>query len=290
MMIGTPSDIIDEVSIVHKVMEEWNSLHSSVDKIVLQPLYWKHNSYPTTGVRPQESIDQQLVSKSDLLISIFGTRIGTPTGDELSGSIEEINLHVKSGRPVMVFFKNSADLSKVDINQLSKLKKFQSEIQTSVTWVDFWDSSDFENLFRQKLQLFLNDNWLKETKDDNLHDEECIREAERCIGIALSHWQMSCPVKAVSFLFDGLEELLKCKDELRAKSSIDAIIGYLHEMFKLKVKDNKIRIFEGQRRHYLDLLTMVKHDKVSKIVGFLNSAQEVPEDFDEIQAMIDELT
>ena len=290
VMIGTPSDIVDEVAVVQKVLEEWNRLHSVMEKIVMLPLHWAHSTYPATGTRPQESIDHQLVDRSDLLISIFGTRIGTPTGDELSGTIEEINLHVKSGKPVLIFFKNNADVSKIDLDQLGKLKQFQREIQTSVMWVDFWDSTDFENSFRQKLQLFINDNWLKDAKDDDLHDEERIREAERSIAIAHNLWQMSHPINAKSLLFDGLEELVNCNDQLKAQSSIESTIGFIYEMFEVRRKAKKLRIFEGKRQHYLDILGKVNHEKVSSIVNFVNSAQEMPEDFDEMQDMFNELT
>ena len=72
VMIGTPSDIVDEVAVVQKVLAEWNRLHSAMEKIVMLPLHWAHSTYPATGTRPQASIDHQLVNRSDLLISIFG--------------------------------------------------------------------------------------------------------------------------------------------------------------------------------------------------------------------------
>ena len=55
-MIGTPSDIVDEVAVVQKVLAEWNRLHSSMEKIVMLPLHWAHSTYPATGTRPQASI------------------------------------------------------------------------------------------------------------------------------------------------------------------------------------------------------------------------------------------
>ena len=209
VMIGAPSDITDEIKVVETIINEWNQLHSQKEKIVMLPLYWKHSSYPTTGTRPQESLDDQLVAKSDLLISLFGTRIGSPTGDELSGTIEEINLHVKSGKPVMVFFRNSADASKIDLEQFTKLMKYKSEIQSSVYWNDFWDDKDFGELFRRRLQLFINDHWSKDIKEDDLHDEELIREAERHITNAIQECKWCCTIKALWSLFYALQLLLK---------------------------------------------------------------------------------
>ena len=282
VMIGAPSDITDEIKVVETIINEWNQLHSRKEKIVMLPLYWKHSSYPTTGTRPQESLDDQLVAKSDLLISLFSTRIGSPTGDELSGTIEEINLHVKSGKPVMVFFRNSADASKIDLEQFTKLMKYKSEIQSSVYWNDFWDDKDFGELFRKRLQLFINDHWSKDTKDDDLHDEELIREAERNITIAIQECKWCCTIKALWSLFYALQLLLKCKDALRASSSIEEAINLISEIMEKNQKEGKNRVFAGQRDDFIELMEKVKHEKKDRIVNLLLSTQEVPEDFDEM--------
>ena len=48
---------------------------------------------------------KQMVEKSDLLVCLFGTRIGTPTDTDASGTIEEIREHIKAGKQVMMFCK-----------------------------------------------------------------------------------------------------------------------------------------------------------------------------------------
>lgn len=281
-MIGCPSDITEEVKVLEDVIENWNRLHSQREGIVMLPLYWKYSSYPVVGARPQENIDEQVVSKSDLLISIFGTRIGSPTGDELSGTIEEINLHVKTGRPVMVFFKNSVDLRKIDIEQLSKLNKYRTDNHNRVFWVDFGDSEEFKELVRDKLQLFINDKWVKEAKDDDLHDEELIREAERHISNAIQECKWCSTIKALWLLFYALQLLLKCKDALRASSSIEEAIELISDIMEKNQEEGKNRVFAGQRDDFIELMERVKHEKKDSILKMLESAQEVPEDFDEM--------
>ena len=282
VMIGCPSDITEEVKVVEDVIENWNRLHSQREGIVMLPLYWKYSSYPTAGVRPQESIDEQVVSKSDLLISIFGTRIGSPTGDELSGTIEEINLHVKTGRPVMVFFKNSVDLRQINMEQLSKLNQYRTDNHNNISWVDFGGSDEFKELFRDKLQLFINDKWSKEAKDDDLHDEELIREAERHMTNAIQECKWCSTIKALWLLFYALQLLLRCKDVLRASSSIDDTIELIDEIMEKNQKEGKNRVFVGQRDDYIELMEKVKHRKKDSIINLLKSAEEVPEDFDEM--------
>lgn len=124
IMIGTPSDIKKEVDIVKDALHKWNDLNSQKNRIVLLPKHWATSTYPKSGARPQESINHQLVENSDLLISIFGSRLGAPTGKALSGTIEEIDEHRKAGKPVMVFFKHSGDIYGIDPDQLRKIQEY----------------------------------------------------------------------------------------------------------------------------------------------------------------------
>lgn len=155
-----PSDIKEEVGIVKEVVNKWNDLNSEKEKNVLIPKHWASSTYPTAGTRPQESINKQIVDKSDLLICIFGARLGEPTCKALSGSIEEIDEHMKAKKPVMVFFKKSGSYD-IDPAQLQKVKDYRESIQNKVLWVDYRDAEEFANIIADKIQLFLNDNLLE---------------------------------------------------------------------------------------------------------------------------------
>lgn len=168
IMVGAPSDIKSEIQITQSVMQKWNSLHSEKQKIVLLPLHWSLNAYPTSGKQPQKTINEQVVAKSDLLICIFGTRIGTPTEDFQSGTIEEINKHLIAGKPVMIFFKQSvSDIASIDLEQLSKLQSFKKSIQGEALYWDYKDDIEFEKIISEKIQLHLNDHWIKDKIIDN---------------------------------------------------------------------------------------------------------------------------
>ena len=163
IMIGAPSDIIEEIQMACETINRWNTLNSEQYKIVLLPLHWSINSYPSAGNRPQHFLNQQLVEKSDLLICIFGTRIGTPTGKDISGTVEEFKEHVKVGKNVMMFFKNTAEnVSSLDPQQLQQLNEFKQSIKESVLWWDYQKAENFKDLLFSKLQLYINDNWLSE--------------------------------------------------------------------------------------------------------------------------------
>ncbi len=185
IMIGSPSDIKEEVQTAIDVLKHWNNLHSEQNKIVLLPLHWSFSSYPTMGRNPQKSLDKQMVEKSDLMVCIFGTRLGSPTDTEISGTVEEINEHRKIGKDVMVFFKKSADdVYSMDPKQLQKIVEFRESIKNDALWCDFSDENDFKQKLEDKLQLYINEHWAKTSNTpDETSKEVSFTESELAIII-----------------------------------------------------------------------------------------------------------
>lgn len=159
IMIGAPSDIQYEIQIACQVINKWNNINSESTQLILLPLHWSISSYPTSGLHPQKIINHQLIEKSDSMICFFGTRLGTATDTDISGSVEEINEHIRAGKHVMVFFRNQIDAHELDIEQFRKLEEYKHTIQDKVLWVDYNNEQDLESMLFDKLCLFVNDNW-----------------------------------------------------------------------------------------------------------------------------------
>jgi len=175
VMIGAPSDIKEEITIVEKVLQNWNSMHSEKQKIVLLPLHWSRDSYPSVGSHPQKIINKQVVEKSDLLVCIFGTRLGTPTDSFESGTLEEINEHLKAGKQVMIYFKTSIpNITAIEEAQLSKLNEFKKSIQGNALFWYFSNVLDLENAFSQHLQHYINDYVITNNQDSENFSESVI--------------------------------------------------------------------------------------------------------------------
>jgi len=73
------------------VMHEWNELHATEDEISFQPMMWEFAAVPVMGDRPQAILNHQL-GDSHMLVGAFWTRIGTPTGVDISGTSEKDTL------------------------------------------------------------------------------------------------------------------------------------------------------------------------------------------------------
>ena len=62
---------------------------------------------PAMGDRPQAIINKQVLANCDLLVAVFWTRIGSPTGVAVSGTVEEIQEHLNAGKPAMIYFSSA---------------------------------------------------------------------------------------------------------------------------------------------------------------------------------------
>lgn len=94
VMIASPGDVAEERQVIREMIHEWNDINSARSKVMLTPIGWETHTSPELGVRPQELINQRLLVDCDLLIGVFWTRLGSPTGNEASGTVEEIHRHL----------------------------------------------------------------------------------------------------------------------------------------------------------------------------------------------------
>lgn len=162
IMFGAPSDIDDEYKTFIDIINGWNGLFSEKYRIVLQPIHWSTHSYPLTGKNGQKIINDEVVAKSDLLICVFGSKLGTETDTHESGTVEEVDEHLKAGKDVMIFFKKTINIDpeNFDLSQLNRLKKFKSEMKSKCLYSEFTDVNDFQEQLFRSIQLYINDHWI----------------------------------------------------------------------------------------------------------------------------------
>ncbi len=84
---------------------------------------------PLLGGHPQSLINSQGVDDSDIVFAIFGSRLGSPTPDAVSGTVEEIERATDQGKPVHVYFSDGPLPNDVDTEQLEGLREFKKELQ-----------------------------------------------------------------------------------------------------------------------------------------------------------------
>jgi hypothetical protein len=161
VMIASPGDVASERAIVRDVVYEWNAVNSNSRKVVLLPVGWETHSSPDMGAAAQTIINRQVLSKCDLLVGVFWTRIGTATEHHLSGTVEEIEEHILTGKPAMLYFSSQpVVLDMVDMDQVQKLKAFRASCQSRGLYETYDSHGEFKDKFYRQLQLKVNEHSL----------------------------------------------------------------------------------------------------------------------------------
>lgn len=157
IIIASPGDVEDERFAIREILYEWNTTNFDINKIVLLPICWETHCSPEMGDRPQAIINKQILRDADLLVGVFGTRLGTATGEYDSGTIEEIEEHMKTGKPVMLYFSSAVINSEnTESEQYLRLIELKKEFESRGYIETYSDLNDFKAKFRRQLYIKIN--------------------------------------------------------------------------------------------------------------------------------------
>jgi hypothetical protein len=189
VMIASPGDVAEERKIVTEAIHRWNDTNAVARNLVLLPVKWETHSTPQHGDHPQTIINRQLLDEAEILVAIFGTRIGTPTEGYVSGTVEEIKKHVAAGKVAKVYFSDvPISPSSLDAKQYALLQDFKKECQSDGLHSEYKDLQQFRADFTRHLDIELNQpryRWLAPPALDSEEGEKELRpDALRLIKAA----------------------------------------------------------------------------------------------------------
>ncbi len=141
--IASPGDVAAERDAVPRVFNRWNNTNTYA---ILHPVMWESAAVPTLGDHPQHILNQSIIDKSDLLIAILWSKLGTPTPTANSGTVEEIREFIKQKGPkrVMLYFCTRSLPYDIDPAELARLHEFKSEIQSQGLYHEYETVDEFE--------------------------------------------------------------------------------------------------------------------------------------------------
>ncbi len=269
ILIASPSDVEEERETTTRVIQDWNDLNSFNKKIVLLPLRWETHTSPAFGVRPQETINKQIVDNSDLVIGIFWTKIGSPTGVEISGSIEEIRRAAKNGKEVMLYFsKRGKDPSKIDLEQLRQLIEFKKEVYKNALVENFSSIVEFRDKLSRQLEMKIRELQKEKLSENNLIsfsfvDQETGELLNNKLEIDFTRIDMTS--KEISQVVENEEKASERKSDFK-----DAIINYGNQEnnypIVLGIKNNSSSIYTNTNVE-LKIETNVEKSMGIRIIG-----------------------
>lgn len=156
VMIASPGDATQERQAITDTILSWNAIFGPTLKVVLEPVKWE--THATIGLRgrPQGMINEELIPKSDFLVAVFRSRIGSPTGVEDSGTIEEIKEFVKLGKHAAVYFyKGEVPINSIDHEQLKSLGAFKKELRSKGLIGEYSSAEELKNFMLAHLQMMV---------------------------------------------------------------------------------------------------------------------------------------
>ena len=159
VMIASPSDVEQQREDIRAVLNNWNFVNGYLRKVIFMPVGWETHAAPDLGGRAQGLINDRLLADCDLLVGVFWTKLGTPTGQSESGTVEEISRHVEAGKPAMVYFSDAPVAPQsIDLKQFAAVQAFKASCLKLGLVANFSNASHFRSLFENQLQIQLNTN------------------------------------------------------------------------------------------------------------------------------------
>ena len=98
LLISCPGDIKEEINCVEECVTQFNTLYSDALGIEIVTKHWRKSSYAQSGGKPQALLNEQFVNDCDAAVAILWTRFGTPTDEYGSGTEEEVEIMLSSGK------------------------------------------------------------------------------------------------------------------------------------------------------------------------------------------------
>lgn len=160
VVVISPVDVTAERDVVELVVGELNREPATGRRRVVRLLRWERDARP--GLHPdgpQGLINEQMdVTAADIVVAIFWTRIGTPTGDERSGTAYELKRAYAAweerGRPdVLVYFCERAHRpTSAELAQWQEVHRLRDELPERLMHWSYDEVGEFERLVREHLR------------------------------------------------------------------------------------------------------------------------------------------
>ena len=172
LLISCPGDITSEISIIEDAVSQFNAQFSDALGISIRTKHWRKNSFAQSGGKPQALLNEQFVNDCDAAVAIFWTRFGTPTNEYGSGTEEEVEIMLSSGKQVFMYFSDKP-LSPSQMNEESykKVQAFREKYKDRGIYFTYSSDEEFKKLFFAHLsQYFLSEKRVAEVKGER-HSE-----------------------------------------------------------------------------------------------------------------------
>ena len=155
LLISCPGDVKDELAIIESAVEEFNDLYAEPLGITIKTRHWGKSSYAQSGGKPQALLNEQFVNKCDAAVAIMWTKFGSPTDDYGSGTEEEIEIMLQSGKQVFMYFSDKPfPPSKMNEDGYKQVQAFREKYKDRGIYFTYSSDEEFKKLFFAHLSMY----------------------------------------------------------------------------------------------------------------------------------------
>ena len=148
LLISCPGDIKEEIPLIDKAVNEFNTLFSDALGISIRTKHWSKNAYAQSGNKPQALLNEQFVNDCDAAVALFWTRFGTPTDEYGSGTEEEIEIMLGSGKQVFMYFSDKPiPPSQHNAAEYARVQAFREKYKGRGLYFNYTTDDEFYKLF-----------------------------------------------------------------------------------------------------------------------------------------------
>jgi hypothetical protein len=158
VFLSAPSDVEEEHGVLAGVLRDWNIQHGEALSIRLELVHWWTHTHPATGRRPQSLINKQAFDRCDIVVGIFWTKFGTPTGRYGSRTEEELRRGIAANKSVLVYFARMAPREgKGQPLESTKIEAFKRKLGKKSLYWEYGNLEEFEHDVRNHLAMVMQD-------------------------------------------------------------------------------------------------------------------------------------
>lgn len=131
VFIASPGDITAKRNEVEETIYRWNIENTDNTKVILMPIRWETNAIPTyvNNSSGQSVINKQIVENSDILLAIFGHKLGSPVDNYRSGTIAEIDCFYKNSKGEVGIFFLDEPVPQILAEEYIEVKKYRDSLE-----------------------------------------------------------------------------------------------------------------------------------------------------------------
>lgn len=149
-MVGDREKLQNAVAIVNEQNAHFRQMHFDIK-------HWQKDVLFGVG-DPQLIINNSIIKNADMVIALFGSRLGAPTARATSGTIEEIEEMIKAGKQVFVCFSEkditiTASDSEEKLRDILKVREFQKNYKG--LYITYRTDEELEEKITNQLRLFV---------------------------------------------------------------------------------------------------------------------------------------